>query len=440
MTRLPSVPFPVPFRLYYGWIIVTASVIINLAAGAMTPIVFSFMIGPMSEDLGVSRSAFSWAFTLRVIAGGMAAPLIGIIIDRHGTRWMGVLSGAVVGGSLIALSASHHLSMIYLLFFVSGSMGMSGPGGSMLTMVPVSKWFIAKRGRAIALVSGGLAGGVAMNILLANWLIEWLGWRAAWVVLGTDIAVVVCAASFFLMRRTPEDLGLVPDGGLPVGEGAAAQAARRRIAERDWTLAEAVRTPALWMTLGALALLAIGQNGTLIYRTVFWEDKGISPHTVALGTIIDPLMVIFSGIFFGMLAERVPLRFIGLMAGAGMGLGTIPMIFATSNAGFLFAHGLTWGFFAGAYMTMMNLVWPTYYGRRAVGAIRGVSLPVMVAAAATAPPLFGYLLDSGIGAAAVWTIALGLLCTSGALLFVTRPPKPPQPKRPAHRPLAKAAG
>ena len=428
MRRLPSVAFPVPDRLYYGWIVVTGSVLINFVAGAMTPIVFSFMLGPMSQDLQVSKSEFSWAFTLRVVAGGIAAPFIGILIDRHGARWMGVVSAVVVGVSLVALSASHHLWMIYLLFFVSGSMGMSGPGGSILTMVPVTKWFIAKRGRAIAIVSGGLAAGVAGNILLVNWLIGWLGWRTAWIILGTNIAVVAAAASFFLMRRSPEDLGLLPDGGAPEKGDASAHAMGRRNAERDWTLGEALRTPALWMTLSALALLAIGQNGTLIYRTTFWEEKGISSNVVALGTIVDPLIVIFSGLFFGLLAERVPLRFIGLMAGAGMAAGTIPMIFATSNVGFLFAHSLTWGFFAGAYMTMMNLVWPTYYGRRAVGAIRGVSLPVMVAAAATAPPLFGYLLDSGIGASAVWTIALGLLGASGTILFFTRPPKAPQPR------------
>ena len=98
MSLVSRVPF------YYGWVMVGTALAINAVSSTMNPVVFSFMIGPMAQELGVPTSELSWSFTLRLFAGGIIGPYMGVLLDRHGARWIGVGSGALVGAMLILLA------------------------------------------------------------------------------------------------------------------------------------------------------------------------------------------------------------------------------------------------------------------------------------------------------------------------------------------------
>ena len=76
----------VPFRFYYGWVMVASSFTINAVSSTLNPVVFSFLIGPMSDDLGFAKSALAWSLTLRLGAAGLMGPVMGVLIDRYGTR------------------------------------------------------------------------------------------------------------------------------------------------------------------------------------------------------------------------------------------------------------------------------------------------------------------------------------------------------------------
>ncbi|MBM3946634.1 MAG: MFS transporter, partial [SAR202 cluster bacterium] len=367
MKRLPSVAFPLPSGLYYGWVIVGVAVLMNLVASPTNPVIFSFFIGPMSEELGWSRSTLSWALTFRLAAAGVSSPFLGALVDRYGARWLGVAAGFIAGGCLIAFAFTHHVWYLYLISAVSGLGGFGGPGGALLTMVPTARWFRAKRGRALAIATIGMPGGTVLGIPLAQWLITTIGWREAWVVFGIVVMAVVVPLSFLFMRRAPEDLGLAVDG-VPGGEAPAAQGQRRRQATTvDWTAGQAMRTPAFWFILGGLGVSGLALNGTLVHRVSFWAEVGMSPALVALGTALDPLTVIFSALLFGAFAERVRTRYLGLVAGGGWALSMLPMIFPTAHAGSILSHGIAWGLFAGSHITVNNLIWPNYYGSRHLG-------------------------------------------------------------------------
>jgi predicted MFS family arabinose efflux permease len=120
----------------------------------------------------------------------------------------------------------------------------------------------------------------------------------------------------------------------------------------------------------------------------------------------------------------VKTRHLGLVAGGGWGLSMLPMIFATNHAGSILANSISWGAAAGAHITVNNLIWPNYFGTKHLGKIRGISFPVAIGASGLGAPLFGYLLDAGLGATAVWAVAALLFALSGVLLFLARPPVP----------------
>ena len=426
MRRLPTVPVPLPFRLYYGWVIVGASAVMNVAMAPANPIIFSFFITPMMEDMGWSRGALSLALTFRLVASAVSAPLIGLVIDKFGPQWLGVCGGLVAGVCLIGLAFTQQLWLVYLIFAVSGGVGFGGgPGGNLLTTVPVAKWFVVKRGRAMAITSAGMVAGASTGILIAQWLIQTIGWRGAWVVFGSAVIVVVIPVSALFMRRFPEDLGLLPDGATEGPESMENSAAASDVAtEVDWTVGEALRTPTLWLILGALALGGFALTGTLIHRVGYWEEVGMTPALVAIGTAADPFTVIFSVLVFGIIGERVRVRYLGMLAGGGFALSMLPMIFTTGQTYTIFMHNIIWGGLGGGvFITFNNLIWPSYFGRKFLGTIRGITIPITIGATAFSAPIYGYLLDAGVAATTLWTVSLGVFATFGGLLLLARPPR-----------------
>src|SRR5690606_12265941 len=95
---------------------------------------------------------------------------------------------------------------------ISGLAGLGGPGGQLLTQVPLAKWFVRRRGRALAIATAGLGGGTVAAIPVTQWLVDGVGWRDTSLIYGVLVAGLVIPISLVFVRRSPEDLGLYPDG------------------------------------------------------------------------------------------------------------------------------------------------------------------------------------------------------------------------------------
>ena len=112
-------------RFFYGWIIVACTWLANFTTAGTNPLVFAFFIAPMTAELHVGRSELVIGITLRMIAGGLFAPVLGRIIDRYGARWPGVIAGAIVAVTLIGFSVASNIWTLYALFVLSGFSGFS---------------------------------------------------------------------------------------------------------------------------------------------------------------------------------------------------------------------------------------------------------------------------------------------------------------------------
>ena len=423
---------------------VASALAINFVSSTLNPVVFSFFIGPMSEELGVDTSALSWSFTLRLIAAGLTGPVLGMMIDRHGGRWVGAICGALAGAMMITLSFAHELWLVYLIFLVSGFAGFGGPAGQLITQVPLAKWFERQRGRALSIATMGMAGGTVIAIPTTQALISLLGWRTTYVVYGVVFISVVVAVSLLFVRRSPEDMGLRPDGATepePALDGTPAPplrlAPQHLVTSEDWTIGEALRTRAMWLTLGCVGLAGLAITGTIVHRVHYWESVGMAPTLVGFGTAIDPLVVVFSVFGVGLIADRVPVRYLGAAGLAGLALSIVPLMITNGQAWTILAHGVTFGASVGGWIALNNLIWPNYFGRRYLGSIRGIVLPVSIAASGIGAPLYGYLLDSGLDPARVWVTSL--LAFGGAAILALFA-RPPVRRSPAGGPTVAAAG
>ena len=150
-------------RIYYGWIIVVSMAVAGILGMALGTLNFGLFIKPMGDDLGIGRATFGWAHTARQFASAVTAPLLGRLIDRFGTRLLLAVAGAIGATAVVGLAHITNSWQIIALFGVMGLVGMVGPG-ALVTTVPVAKWFVRKRGMALAFASAGVpVGGGSRN-------------------------------------------------------------------------------------------------------------------------------------------------------------------------------------------------------------------------------------------------------------------------------------
>ena len=176
----------------------------------------------------------------------MTSPAVGWFLDRFGSRVMLPVAAMITGLSMIELAFISHSWHLVLLFAIMGLVGMSGPG-ALVTSVPVLKWFVVNRSKAILFMSLGIPVGAMLFVPLTQYLIATVGWDMAWIVLAVlGMGVIVPLAATFV-RRQPEDMRLLPDGDMvPDSTEQAFNEPREASVEVSWSMSEAVCTTTLW--------------------------------------------------------------------------------------------------------------------------------------------------------------------------------------------------
>src|SRR5262245_56346551 len=198
--------------IYYGWIIVVVGFLAHIASAFSISSTLSVFLKPLSADLGVSRGVFSLIRSGEVLIGAVAAPLVGTLIDRHGGKWLMAAGGIIAGSGFILLGQARDFWQFLIVRWLLISPGDSLMG-QMTVNVTISRWFVRMRGRALAIagMGHGLAK-VAMPVAAAT-LMLYVGWRGSWVVFGVFALLLVVVPALLFMRRSPEEMGLQPDGG-----------------------------------------------------------------------------------------------------------------------------------------------------------------------------------------------------------------------------------
>jgi sugar phosphate permease len=393
----------------------------NLASSPATAVTFGFFIKPMSDDLGWSTGELALGLTFRLGVAGLTSPVLGMLLDRWGSRILGTVAALVAGCSIMAVGLVHDLWLFYLLYAISGLSGFGAPSGQLLTVVPVAKWFQLKRGKALSIAMAGTPAGNLLLIPIAQFIIDSWGWRTAWIVLGGMLALISGPACALLMRKDPESMGL-PVDGVEAAPVAIAPSDVEVVEDDSWSVREALRSSVFWLLLASTALAGIVTQGTLVNRVPFWQDAGIDSGYVAIGTALAPLLVVLSGLVCGVLADRFAIKLIGFGGAVIAGASAVPMIFARDSILLLGIHNALWGIGQGANTTVANVIWPAYFGRRHLGSIRGIIFPVAIGTAAASAPLFAVLLAQLTEPRLAWTVTLAGFVASGLCFLVANQP------------------
>ncbi len=412
-------------RFFYGWVIVAimgASGAVSMAMGSLN---FGLFIKPMGDELGIGRAAFGWAQTARQGAGALSSPIIGPLLDRFGSRAMLPFAALATGLAMIGLANMQYAWHLIVLFAVMGFVGMSGPG-ALITSVPVLKWFVRDRGRALAYMSLGIPVGALLFVPLTQILIDAVGWRMAWIILAIIGVTVIVPLGAIFLRRQPEDMGMIPDGGPPADYGsadgtvAASTSARSAESEVSWSLHDAVRTTTLWRLVIVFSAVQLASGTVALHRIAAFMDRGLDPTLVSFATAFDAVCAGAATFVFGMLVKRVPARFLGASGFLMLAAASVMTIWAY-NVPIMALSMAVFGLGIGGMMFLQNFIWADYFGRECVGAIRGIVNPINLVVGGLGAPAAGYVRDITGSYDPAWWAGVALM-TFGAILTIMTPP------------------
>lgn len=393
---------------YYGWWVVFASASIVFLTGGTFFYGFGALFNPIVAEFGWSRAATSFAFSLRTEVGGLAAPVVGFLVDRVGARRLMTIGVALVALGFFLLSRIESLWTFYGAVVVI-AIGMSACGGP-AAMVAITHWFRRRRGRALAMMTMGAGSSGVMVVVLA-WLISALGWRGALVTMALVQAAVALPLALSIRNR-PEEMGLQIDGEM--GDGTAHPAAEAPEPRREGlTTREALRSPSFWRLSLAVALTNLGAMAIIVHQIPFFTSSvGLSQEAAAATVTAMTATSLIGRFGFGYLADFIDKR---LVMAAAFGLsGLAILLFATVHQWWQIIYvlplfSLGWG---GA-IPVRPAFQAEYFGLRAFGAIQGLVFTIATLGGVLGPVFAGWMYDLTDS----YRLAF-LLLSAGAMLAV----------------------
>ena len=395
-----------------GTILGIATLVVFLSGPAQTYGV-SVFIDPMLAEFGWSRGLVSTTYSIATLLSALPLVIVGRQIDRVGNRIILTLASICFGVSLLWLSRVNTPLGLLVGFAVLRTCGSGVLTLAARTLIP--QWFVRRRGRAFSILGLGSALSLALVPRANESLISWVGWRDAWTIVAVVILFGLTPAIALLVRNRPEDVGEYPDGVPP--ESTMDSTARSALADAtdDWTLKEAMRTRAFWAMLVAGAVPALVITGVSFHQISIMTARGLPSSLAATSFAVESAVALPLTLLTGWMVDRYATRYILSAAQAFLLVALVLLVFAHSPA-LALAYSALRGAASGLWGVAADVAWASYFGRRHLGTIRGVTFAAGIVGAAIGPVPLGLAFDAT--GSYVAAIVAYMVLPAAAMVFV----------------------
>jgi MFS family permease len=340
------------------WTIAGIGLVILMVTNGLTATAISVFDESLLAEFGWSRGELKFRDFLNFGVVALFAPLGGLMLDRFGARRLLVVGCVALSAAYAAYSRLETLWQMYAIHIVFALALLTA--GTMVVIVLVSSWFVARRGVAIGIALVGTSAGSFVFSPLNAVLIEKLGWRQAFLV-EAALPLVVLALVLLLVRNSPTEVG-----GAAVGVAAGGPDPRSTGVE----FRDALRTRSFW---------AIGLSGFLMYYSILaifghlflhMRGLGYAPKVAASALSLLALLAMFGKLGSGWLADRIDRHKVFLGCLVLMLIGVAGLATMKSGA-WVWASVTVIGFGWGGLFTLYNMLTVSNFGLKAIGKING---------------------------------------------------------------------
>ena len=397
-------------RHYYGYTIVEACFCMQgVAIGALTT--YGVFLKYLQAEFGWSRAFISGASSVALVVMGIFGVLFGRLNDSLGPRRILLVSGLILGCGYLLMSQLHAGWQLYVFYGIMIGIGLSSH--DVVTLSTVARWFRKRRGLMTGVVKAGTGTGQFLIPLIASALILSNGWRSTYLVIGGGIIVVYVIASR-LVKRSPEEMGLLPDGE-PEPDGTDTQTG-------GLLLGQALRTPQLWLCSLAYPCITFSSMTVLVHIVAYGTDIGMSATSAAAVVSTVGAVSIAGRLTTGTVGDRIGARRAFLCCFVFLIAALVWLQFAQTGW-MLFLFAVIYGFAHGGFYTVLSPTVAELFGMRAHGAIFGFIYFWGTIGGALGPVVAGGVFDAYQSYEKAFALLLGLSLLSLLLMLRVRPVK-----------------
>jgi MFS family permease len=404
-----------PRQPFYGWWVTFA-----FAAMVFVSTGVRFTVGPFLKpivaDLRIDRASFSLAVAVGLFLYGAFMPLVGWITDRVGARTVTAVGAVVLASATAATGYVTNLWQLYLTVGVLQALGLAATGHVVASAV-IARWFTRRRATALSVLGGASMAGMSLLVPIATWLILTFGWRTTYVVIAATLLAVMLPLALWVVRDSPETMGLAPDGDAAASAGAGAPAAERT------SVGRAVQTRPFWQL--AISLSTCGFTMALLsaHGLPMLTDHGYHPMFASwtLGVLGTSSMV--CSLLMGTAADRFGCRPVLAWIYGGRAVAIVGLFLIRDHPAALLVVAALSGATMGGTFAMTSALTAGIFGRYSVGSVFGLMFLVHQAGAALGSWLGGLAFEVTGGYGAVFGVSsvVLVLASLGVMVLDDRP-------------------
>ncbi|WP_439153669.1 MFS transporter [Yoonia sp.] len=337
--------------------------------------------GDIRAAFGLSNGDWGLIYMLGTGASAVAMLFAGGLVDRFRVRTLGIAVVGLLAVSCLAMAFNPYAAVLPLVIFALRFFGQGM--ASHVAIVAMARWFIATRGRALAIASLGFMLAEAVMPLTLVWLKGFVPWQTLWI--GAAVFAVLMMPVLHRLLR----LERTPQSGTDENDATGMDG-------KHWTRRQALRHPLFWALVPAIMFFPAFGTAFWFHQVHFAAIKGWDHLSLVAVFPLGTATFMAATFLYGWAIDRFgagrlfPIYLLPLCV--GFTLHWYAPTVAWSAAGVILM-----GLAGGGQATLPAAVWAEYYGTRNIGSIKAAVAAVMVLGSAIGPGLSGWLIDIGIG-------------------------------------------
>jgi MFS family permease len=383
-------------RIFYGWWVVAAFCVSTFVSTGIRHAVGPFL-KPIVGDLGLDRATFSAVIALSLFLYGIFMPLAGMALDRFNVRVVTSVGTVLLVISLVLTALVHNLWQFAVVYGLLVPLGLAGTGPVIASGV-VARWFSKRRGTALSVLGSASMTGMSLLVPAMTWLILTTGWRVTYVIIAGAVLVLVLPLCLWVVRDSPESVGLSADGHAPVAGTSTASAERV-------TASSALQTLAFWQLAGSFFTCGFSMSLLSAHGIPMLTDHGYTPMFAswALG-VLGGSSIGFT-VMLGALSDRFGRRPVLAAIYAGRVFIFAGFFLIRDNPLAILAVAVLGGITMAGTGSMTSALTADIYGRFSVSSVFGLIFLVHQTGSALGSWLAGALFETTGGYGAAYALA-----------------------------------
>ena len=395
--------------IFYGNIVVLASFIIVMMGWGIF-YVYGVFFNPLVEEFGWTRAVTSGACSICVLVSGFVGIFIGRLSDRIGPKKVIITCTIILALGYGLMFFIQEVWQFYFLYGVVIATGISASWAP--TISTVARWFVKRRGLMTGIVGGGISISTLVLAPAITGLIQGIGWRLTYVVIGISI-LVVCLIAVRFIKSSPSEMGLQA-----YGESKNASQTKKN---KELTLKQAYHTHQFWMVCLIYFCFGLLHLSVMVHIVPQAIGMGISAISASIILSIMGGVSFVGRLIMGSLSDRIKVKSGAIISLALLTVGLI-WLQQTDRLWEYYVFAVIFGLGYGGLSCMQSLLAVELFGLSAVGVITAIFSFSFNVGGSIGPVLSGYIYD--ISGSYQWAFIICLILSLVALLVSLYPKKP----------------